>query len=219
MTAAVRRPRIAAYRALITSLHRTYGSACWSLLYQTDVRCRQERMDSLKYELHLKHDRDVSMGIPSSFNTAKPWDQVWEAIIADGEYWRRNFEVPANFVKNGQGLSTVVDGDAPIQAPGHARSEPNPVKRKTPAPTNTGSQKLELCKDYNRGACSITADGHLCPKNNSRRHGCSICGKNGHGAHECRSAKPTGNPKGDKGQGKKNNGGKKNRGGGKQKYW
>ena len=193
MTGAVRRPKLAAYRSLILNLHKRYGPSCWALLYQTDVRCRSERMDALKFELSLKHENNVALGIVSSFNPALPWNDVWDAVIADGEYWRVHFEVPAGFIRFGSGTSSasVIDGDAPIahsRQPQQPRQDPKKPGRgnqpqQPPAPQQPDAR--ELCEKFNRGKCGAALQGNTCPSNPARRHLCSICGNKGHGANVC----------------------------------
>ena len=79
MLDAVSRPKLAAYRKKISTYHAQYGGPkIWHLLYQADVRCRQEHMEALNYRLAAAHTAAVSHFPPliSTYDVPRPWDSV-----------------------------------------------------------------------------------------------------------------------------------------------
>jgi len=89
MIGAVGRPALSAYFKLIKMLHAMYGSSVCHLLYQTDVRCRQELMEAIFHELLAAHNTALEIGSHTTFDPESPWDQVWtvatnRAKILDG---------------------------------------------------------------------------------------------------------------------------------------
>jgi hypothetical protein len=121
MVGACTRPKLSAYRKKIKMLHAAYGPLLWPLLYQTDVRCRQELMEELFHELLAKHNAALEMHEKSSFNVDSPWDQVWHEATNRAIWWTDHFERPAGLIGNHvRSLSSALDGDVQIsynQAP------------------------------------------------------------------------------------------------------
>jgi hypothetical protein len=183
MLDAVRRPQLAAYRAKICALHATYGPKCWALLYQADVRCRAERMDTLRYQLQAKHNAAIAQGIHSTFDTARPWDSVWAAATVDTEFWDTEFKNDALMIRtNTVQLKDVIGTDAtvlPPSAPGPLVAGPY-VQRETRPKATPKAQGKGVCSGYNRGTCHGTS----CSQN-AGKHICSICSNPKHGATNC----------------------------------
>ena len=93
-------------------LHAAYGPSLWPLLYQADVRCRQELIEAIFHELLAKHNAALEIHEKSSFNVEKPWDQVWEAATNHTVWWTDHFERPAGLIGNHiRALSSALDGD------------------------------------------------------------------------------------------------------------
>ena len=121
MLEAVSRPALAVYRKKIATYHAQYGGPkIWHLLYQADVRCRQEHMEALNFRLAAAHTAAVSQfpPLPSTYDVAKPWDSVWSETVGrdDTDWWKKEFETPAILIVTRiQNLSDSIGGDAPIQ--------------------------------------------------------------------------------------------------------
>ena len=196
----VRRPRLIAYRALIQEFSELHGPQGWALLYQADVRCRQEWMESIRCRLQLAHTTALALGTHTSFRADKPWDSVWEAAVEDEKFWKREFERPAGKLSN---FLAGVEGDAPIargsshQPPPHATQQPPrqqgpPPQKQISGPSsvwrthNDDTPAKELCRGYQDGSCKIGQGAHgQCGRNKNLRHQCAICLAVRHGAYQC----------------------------------
>lgn len=105
------------YAEKIRSYTQRYGESTWALLYQADVRCRQEHMERVRRELERGAAKANAEGRLAAhpFDPAKPWDSVWSASVKDGEFWRREFEEPALLVLTHVGrMQDMVSGEAPV---------------------------------------------------------------------------------------------------------
>ena len=215
-----------------------HGPSGWALLYQADVRCRQEWMDSIRTRLLLAHTTAIALHQPTTFRADKPWDSVWEAAIQDDKFWKREFERPAGKLDK---FLMGVEGDAPIQGQRGASSHSPPQqqqqrqqqqpprqqqqqqRQQPPQRPAYGSQPAswrthndrdeELCRGFQDGSCNI-GQGHSgqCGRDKRHRHQCAICLSSRHGATRCGPDK--GGKKGGKKEGyKESRGGKKRKGG------
>ena len=228
----VRRPRLIAYRAHIQELSELHGTQGWALLYQADVRCRQEWMETIRSRLQLAHTTALALGTHTAFRTDAPWDSVWEEAVADWAFWKREFERPAGKLTN---FLAGVEGDAPIagQARGssyyadtHQREQPQPrPKPQLPPPQkqlggpsgggrqwrthNDDNPPKELCRGYQEGDCKIGQGAHgQCGRDKRLRHQCAICLAVRHGAYQCGQAgrgQNAAEKKGDRGRGNSGN--------------
>ena len=216
----VRRPRLIAYRNHIQEFAEMHGPQGWALLYQADVRCRQEWMESIRCRLQLAHTTALALGTTTSFRADKPWDSVWEAAVEDEKFWKREFERPAGKLSN---FLAGVEGDAPIHRGASSHSQPNlpnppprqqqlpPVQARQPQPQraswrthNDSSPPEELCRGFQDGSCRIGQGHHgQCGRDKKLRQQCAICLGTRHGALQC--------PPGEKG-GKHNQQGNQKRG-------
>jgi hypothetical protein len=171
MLETVRRPRLAKYRKKMEYLQSQFGEATWGLLYQADVRCRGEHMDAIHFEHLHAHNVAVTAQLPSTYNAQMPWDAVWEAAINDSDWWKAEFEMPAQRVIFGKNLPREVQQAASASA--------SPAQKPVMA-----EQPIELCKEFNKGKCSYSATTQ-CPRHPRRLHKCSSCGSESHGATAC----------------------------------
>jgi hypothetical protein len=228
MLDAVSRPNLSNYRKLIFRMAAKYGSKVWHLLYQSDVRCRQEVMEATRMELFEEHNTALATGVHSNFDVSRPWDMVWQKVTKDGEWWTEEFKEPAmlvlNHIKNLKDL--VVDDDAPIgYRPGSASTAPpsphpagRPVKKPTKnlnqGPSQDGMLKnrkgIYLCPGYQDGSCTDSKGTAQCQRDGNLRHQCANCLQPGHGSHFPKVCTlPKAQPKKVKGGGKGNKGGGK----------
>ena len=91
---AMSRPTLKAYKAWMSWAAKMYGPLVWPLLYQTDVRCRSERIPMLRDELVAAHSTSITAGQPSSFDAARPWDAAYKAAITGDSstaWWNQQF--------------------------------------------------------------------------------------------------------------------------------
>ena len=115
----VSRNKLADYKSHIKELASAYGPKVWHLLYQTDVRCRQELMHELHEDALLAHAEALERGTFSSFQPGRPWDSVWEAAISIdcGRWWTREFERPAQLILTHiASLDSMLGGDVEMSS-------------------------------------------------------------------------------------------------------
>ena len=196
----VRRPRLLAYRAHIQEMSQLHGPPGWALLYQAEVRCRQEWMEHLRIRLAQAHTSALSLGRSTDFRTDKPWDSVWHAAVEDEKFWKREFERPAGKLTN---YLAGIEGDAPIQGGGSsshsARPQPpqqqqlqQPQRGQNMQPNaagwkthDTSNPPVELCRGYQTAQCTIGTGSNRCGRNSDLCHRCAICLSAKHGAKRC----------------------------------
>ena len=96
-----------------------FGPLVWPLLYQTDVRCRSERMPLIRTQLLTAHNAALTAGAVSTFDTSKSWDSVFHASISSRlsmAWWNKEFERPAMMVlSRTANLATMIEGDALVE--------------------------------------------------------------------------------------------------------
>ena len=215
---AVSRPNLKAYKDFIITQAKMYGHLVWPLLYQTDVRCRSERMPLLRDRLVAAHEAALTAQRPSDFDAQRPWDAVFRDIISTYEctkWWEKEFEKPALLVITKTGsLDSMIEGDAIVEksnrhaASGPPRSAPSvdEAYRGTQHSATQPRKKQRQASPQPRAAIANHegpqfANGRylcnrkrvpLCEAWNSSS-GCKqgtagMCGRTGKHAHQCVSA-------------------------------
>jgi hypothetical protein len=159
---------------------------CWGVLYQADVRCRGEHMETLHHAHLHKHNNDITAGLPTTYNSTMPWDAVWAEATKDSDWWKTEFELPAMRIKFERAPPAKVLADTT------GTYEPPFQRPSRPANPKAKPQAADLCRDFNKGKCSPTGSSQ-CGKRPSSTHKCTHCGSHKHGATEC----PTQVKKGD----------------------
>ena len=76
-------PWLIAYHTMIKDFATRYGEKCWPLLYQQDVRFRQEEMPEILYRENKKLEASIAnstwvQGV--GLNTDKPWNHCWPLL-------------------------------------------------------------------------------------------------------------------------------------------
>jgi hypothetical protein len=232
MIDAVRRPQLTAYRAKISLFLSQYGEKTLALLYQADVRCRQEFMPRLKLLLESEHNACIAAGRLSTYDTARPWDSVWKAAISGNlasEFWDAEYKVSALLIGSQTSrLAQALGGDAEVASSSHQPSRPatqptKPTKPNTPptrpnqpgpkgglvAKTETNDNPpRQICRAYNAGNCKSMSNACL---HGDRVHVCHFCLGTNHAGKDCHlltgkngSAKAKAKARGNKGKKGKN---------------
>ena len=136
------------------------------------------------------------------------WNAVFAWAIED-KTWQSDVFVPC--IQVGAKIknpSAFVQGDAPIAGtPPPPRPHPVPrdtapkiskaqakrdrqIVKPTPPPppqpvkTTKTPDDPTICQNFNRGKCTLNAQG-VCPNDPARRHICSVCGKANHSVLTC----------------------------------
>jgi hypothetical protein len=177
MLDAVRRPALDRYLRKIQYLSEQWGEVCWGVLYQADVRCRGEHMETLHHTHLHNHNNAVTAGTTTTYNSLMPWDAVWDEATKDSEWWKAEFEMPAMKIKFERLPPSRVLADN-VQDTPHRPQRPQKPKPKA-------QPKKTICRDFNAGKCPQSTNGHQCPRHLGAEHKCSNCGTPGHGANDC----------------------------------
>ena len=78
-----------AYRDMITKYHARYGTACWLIIYQTDVRTRLGQMPRNCRRLASRHNAAIVAGGTTDFTPSRPgatpFRQPWTKRIAGAQ--------------------------------------------------------------------------------------------------------------------------------------
>jgi hypothetical protein len=220
------------YRNTITEYARRYGSACWSIIYQADVRTRREKMERVRRRGAEEQTQALAAGRTHLYDPAKPWNWVFAEIINDMAWWRKELEDPCLlFLTRTKTLGSMMGDDAPTGAEGRTdrsntvrprqdlgqcSDEPQRTKKRKPNPVHnvangqyTANRRgNRLCNKFQDGSCNTPVrDGAGCPDG---QHQCAKCLSTMHGSKNCPSdGPPAHNParrfkgKG-KGKGKRN---------------
>ena len=131
---AVSRPNLDTYKDWMIYQARTNGHTVWPLLYQTDVRCRSEKMPIIRDALVSRHNERITSRLPSDFDAQCPWDKVFALAVESSQserWWAKEFEKPAMRILTKMGhMADFVDNDAMVEnanartAAGSARGAP-----------------------------------------------------------------------------------------------
>ena len=183
MLGIVGRNKIADYKQHIRELAAAYGPKVWHLLYQTDVRCRQELMHELHHDALSDHNEAAITGEHSRFTPNKPWDFVWSMVLDDkhSKWWTREFERPAQLVLTHiASLDSMLGGDVGISStrmagtmdPSRAAQRAPPPPRAAPhgpaKPTGARQTHAKPTKGHQR----LNPDGTMA----TNRSGAPLCG-------------------------------------------
>ena len=203
------------YGEFIRGLHDTYGSRVWFIIYQADVRMRQEELESTRR--HAEASQNKYSGTPlatlSSLDPKKPWDTVFKLAVSGHckSFWDR--EVRDNvfmYLSDMKPLAAVTD-DGTAQnawARGNPPPPPNPPgcgatrgrqRSKTP-PRNRPTKRAREADDksrrnsegyftHNRKGIEVCFNWNKgdCPQPcpSKRTHQCSGCLRNDHRGNQC----------------------------------
>ena len=206
MLDAVSRPRLAAYKSMIKRYALQYGPSVWHLLYQTDVRCREEMMEAMNFRLAANHaaanatpgQYGIHPSVISSYDPLRPWDSVWHAVVKEETWWRKEFETPAMLIITRiNSLHNSLDGDIvlsgasgsgsaaphrpgpPTRAPAAQAQKGKKQKQKQHGPQRGGSDGMHTNRT-GKNFCSDFQNGRC----SNSVTGCA-CPKNPSQTHQC----------------------------------
>ena len=200
------------YHDLIKEYHCRYGFRCWPTIYQADVRCRQERMQSLRRRGVSLHNADPAAAGRAGFAVDKPWRYVWSEAVSDANFWLKEVQekcllILTKVTSAEAGLDGDVQvasgsGSLPSQMSGGQQRERSPRRQDTAKPPRkqvgdnrqhnvdqdgimkTNRAGRELCRLFQKGECG-KAYGAMgtCPRDRNNVHQCAKCLSQDHGAH------------------------------------
>ena len=193
-----------AYREMIKGFNIAYGEKCWPLLYQQDVRFRQEVLPEILHKETKKLDASMTDGSWKKgvgLDTDRPWNHCF-ALLHTPEvkvWWRENFKDLAVLITVGaRTVSQYLAGDANISSSSgshhpssgnDAAPDGNSAKRAKMAEHSKPGKdnrlkELQACNGFNKGHCQGEA-GKVCPKSGRFCHKCSQCGSFKRGVMDC----------------------------------
>ena len=124
------------YGELVGELDSRYPEA-WGLIYQRDVRTRNEHARRVKARLAARHAKAIAKTPPeeSDFDPARPWAQVFvELITGESEWWMKNIRLPGiEIVSKVTNPERFVEGDALTrkrEKPATREPDRSPLKRR-----------------------------------------------------------------------------------------
>ena len=224
--------------------HSRYGSRCWHLQYQTDVRARSEKTARIIAEGTRTRNRlSQQPNAPQhDLNPDRPWHWVYEQLENENErWWKEEFEEPATLLLNKILTDAQVVGDdvrvggggnmagasGPLGVGFGVASHTGPKRHASRGSEhnivnglhNTNRKGVELCEDFNNGTCRTDPQWPgWCPQDWNKAHQCNKCLGTDHGGKGCgHIPKESSRSKYHKGEFK--GGGKgRGKGGGKRKY-
>ena len=226
------------YRDQMEEWVRYYGHDCWLLIYQADVRFRQEMLERQSLFVQMEADREGR-----ELTVKQKWQEAWRAAFADQSFWTRELKDPAmavclklrkleEVVHNDARAASHTDEHLPsstfehswdpssshgVPAPPRPAGKVKKIGKRGQGLESSGSGFLtnrngvKLCDAFNLGQCSGNGQCSW----SLGAHQCHRCLRSDHGAwetHKCPKAQA--NQGSGKGAGKdgKNQGGK-NKGG------
>ena len=116
----------------------------WGLIYQADVRTRNELAPKLRTEMQYKFSKDLANGTAhqNDFNPSMPWDSVFERIITgEIKWWTEMVDRPGMcIITDAAKVTKFIDGDALVRKFGRRdrdddddRDDRPPLKRRKTA--------------------------------------------------------------------------------------
>jgi len=109
------------YHDLIRDYSTRYGERCWPTIYQADVRCRQERMQSIRRRGIALHTADPAVAARAGFLIAAPWRYVFTEAVNDANFWLKEVQEKCLLLLTKVATpDAMLDGDVRVASGGHA---------------------------------------------------------------------------------------------------
>ena len=208
-----------------------FGPDLWCLIYQAEVRARQEHWERCRRIGAEAHSKATTAGASHEFDPSQPWDWSLQCLIDDDKFWKKEIEDDAVLIlAKIKTLGGTVDGDADTggrkrnrgdgpssSGGGQGRERSPPAKKRKSHEVDSQGRMVcnrsgvRLCSGFQDGSCTNTGRDNRCGSDRSKSHQCVICLSTEHGAdHPTKCSRPAAKmPRmSEKGSGK---GGKKGR--------
>ena len=178
-----------------------------------------------KHRLESEHNAAITSGRLSGFDTSRPWDSVWKAVLTDTDFWDAEYKVSALLIASQTSKPAfALGGDAEVASgpsssnqtrqPGPPTRPTKPTKPIKQDPIQQGGLTMktetkdnppqQICRAFNAGNCKSPSNRCM---HGDRVHVCHFCLGTNHAGVNCNSVK------GKKaGQPKKRGGGKNKKG-------
>ena len=106
-----------------------YGSTCWELLYQADVRRRLDLMERLRRRLSQEEE------------AGRPWDAAWRHACNEVKFWRREYLL---VITKTEHVSDMIDGDVQVALHQAAKIGKRVIEETRCAPLTTSKKEILL---------------------------------------------------------------------------
>ena len=100
-----------AYMNLIRKYNTKYGHKCWHIIYQADVRARQEHWERCRREAAEEHRKANAAGQTHAFDVSKPWEYALMLLINDFRFWKDELEDPCILVMTKMNAANTLPDD------------------------------------------------------------------------------------------------------------
>ena len=207
--------KLDAYEKTIRQFHDRYGKACWAIIYQADVRARLEQVERIRRRGQEAYESARRLGLSHPFDPNRPWEWVWKELAEDYIFWNKEVVEPSMlYLAKTANLTQLLADDAPIVKASSPASASAAAPTSRPATGDSRPSKrqrgpdvrvhrigedgmfthnrrdMELCKLFQTGECTEKDIHGNCSRNPSRRHQCSKCLSELHGANKCPNDTP-----------------------------
>ena len=154
-----------------------YKEQCWALLYQADTRARRELVCRIRQAARDLKEQD---GDGLRFDPKMPWEYVYRKLPHKSQFWYREFEAPAMFIRTGVTGADCVSGEAPIaNRPDEHVSDPLAAQVPGPAggrqPKDKGREQPKKPKDRSRSARLRVNNLDQAGEHTTNRQGRTLC--------------------------------------------
>ena len=210
------------YAEKIESYATLYGPEAWVLVYQSDVRARSELAERERRRGLSESAAAALTGATHPFDDARPWNWVYQEIVKNDRWWKKELEDPALlYLTKVKQMKDVLGGDAVVAQDGGTGSSSalsgyphtpdgrpprgagkpggglSPITKRTGREQEKppGHARVHL---VNEGKFVANRSGNpLCPDHNSAS-GCSTAGPYcDKGVHQCNICLRQGHKSGD----------------------
>jgi hypothetical protein len=110
---------IEAYKSWIQEYNDRYGSTCWHVIYQADVRMRQEQLERVRRRLTDAHAAALRAGGTTAFDPTRPWKLAFSTCLLETAWWKKEVEDPCMLLlTKTASLGTLLGEDALVERAG-----------------------------------------------------------------------------------------------------
>ena len=187
------------YEKCISGYHKRYGAQFWHIIYQADVRARQELTESLRRKFQSEQASAKSAGSIHPWEPEAPWEHVWNQLPEQTRFWKDELEDSIFDVRTKQAsLPPPPPPNGPSKRKGNDDDRPPsklPKRQQTPKVHNLGEdgnlstnrRGVPLCVPFQEGKCKGVDQWNRCSMTGEHAHQCAKCLAPDHGASECKA--------------------------------
>ena len=206
--------RCEAYVNLIRKYHTRYGAKCWTIIYQAEVRARQEQWERCRRLAAEEQRKAAAAGLAHEYDPDMPWEHSRRMLVESVRFWKDELEDPCMLIltKSASASAFVeTEGDhkrdtEKVKSPGIKLRLEDKSHNVTEGRYTTNRRGVRLCEGFNAGECKEVDKYGRCAKDSNRVHQCNRCLSTDHIGSSCTKTAPEfqrGRGRGGKGSGKR----------------